>query len=365
MRLRTIDGLRGIAALAVVLFHLNGAAEKSYGAWAPAWVRWLFGQGFLGVEVFFVLSGFVIAYSVRNAVPTFAFLGRFALRRLVRLDPPYWVAIALESGLIWATYHEWPAVSRVAAHLVYAQNIVGAGDILPIFWTLCYEVQFYLFLVAALVVGQHLPRRRQIATAAFVVLFLASLYVRYGIGPVGVPGLALIRWFQFFLGVLVWWVVSGTASRWWLVAAWVATAAAGLTHRPQELLPIAISALLWWSYRRDGMASILSARPWQFLGAISYSLYLLHLPIGWRLMRAPELMLGAHLSPWSVGALYLVVLAVVIVVSWVAWRFWERPFQRLSGRLSTRAPHDPERRPAHDGLGSRQVQGVARIMLTP
>ena len=62
--------------------------------------------GFVGVDIFFVLSGFVIAYSVREARITPRFLGRFALRRSIRLDPPYWITIAIarQSG-ISSRYH--------------------------------------------------------------------------------------------------------------------------------------------------------------------------------------------------------------------------------------------------------------------
>src|SRR5438477_5151495 len=146
MRLKTVDGLRGIAALAVVFYHLNLAARLSYGHWTPAWVDWLLHQGFLGVDVFFVLSGFVIPYSVRSGTFTLGFLGSFVIRRSIRLDPPYWVAIFLETGLIWlslrggASDASLPSATQLLAHFFYLQNLFEFGDIVPIFWTLCYEV---------------------------------------------------------------------------------------------------------------------------------------------------------------------------------------------------------------------------------
>jgi peptidoglycan/LPS O-acetylase OafA/YrhL len=57
-----------------------------YGSWLPAWLERIMALGRLGVDVFFVLSGYVIAFSVRNGSYTFAFLGRFAVKRSVRLD---------------------------------------------------------------------------------------------------------------------------------------------------------------------------------------------------------------------------------------------------------------------------------------
>src|SRR5262245_12477206 len=160
-RLRTIDGLRGIAALGVVLYHVDSGARLSYGDWTPALLTWLLHQGSLGVDVFFVLSGFVIAYSVRAATYTPAFLGIFALRRFIRLDPPYWASIALEIALLELILRlgvggvsiVLPSVQQILAHIVYAQNVLGLGDIVPAFWTLCYEIQFYLFFVGSLVFG--------------------------------------------------------------------------------------------------------------------------------------------------------------------------------------------------------------------
>jgi peptidoglycan/LPS O-acetylase OafA/YrhL len=353
-RLRTIDGLRGIAALAVVFYHVNVGAKLSYGDWTPAWVDWLLHQGFLGVDVFFVLSGFVIAYSVRAATYTPRFLGTFALRRFIRLDPPYWAAMALEISLVWLSLRvagattpmtQLPSVAQVLAHIVYLQHVLGLGDIVPVFWTLCYEVQFYLFFVGTLVLGRAVRRRLstdRLALIAFAVLFVVSVLARYRL--LHVPGwLALNFWFQFFLGVLVWWVVAGKTRPRHLLAAWAFLVAIVLWERqsPMQALPVAISALLWWSYRRDGMASILSARPWQFLGAISYSLYLFHSSIGWRIVRAPDVLLHLSLPPLAVLCVYLAAIGIAIAFSWAAWQVWERPFQRLSRSAlgGSRAPH--------------------------
>ena len=82
MRFRTIDGLRGIAAMAVVLFHLNEATVLTYGPWVHRSIASLLAHGYLGVDVFFVISGFVIAYSVRNADLSLGFVGRVEYRHV-------------------------------------------------------------------------------------------------------------------------------------------------------------------------------------------------------------------------------------------------------------------------------------------
>src|SRR5262245_59986169 len=153
-RFLLIDGLRGIAAISVVMFHLDLAITRSSPGWTPALIHALLREGFLGVDIFFVISGFVIAYSVRNGDYTPGYLLRFWFRRSIRLDPPYWFAIAAEIILIIAglrflpeLHTPIPTAQNVVAHVFYAQNFYGYDNILTIFWTLCYEVQFYLFLV--------------------------------------------------------------------------------------------------------------------------------------------------------------------------------------------------------------------------
>jgi hypothetical protein len=87
-RFRTIGGLRGIVAFGVALFHFNSAIVRSASNWLPSWGETIPLNGFLGVEIFFVISGFVIAYSVWDGAYSFRYLGLFALRRSIRLDPP-------------------------------------------------------------------------------------------------------------------------------------------------------------------------------------------------------------------------------------------------------------------------------------
>src|SRR5271163_824876 len=95
-RLSFVDALRGVAATGVLLFHaLEGHHVTAFFASLPAWLQFPVEHGSLGVAIFFVLSGFVISHSLYRQRMTLNLLGRFCLRRSLRLDPPYWFAIAL------------------------------------------------------------------------------------------------------------------------------------------------------------------------------------------------------------------------------------------------------------------------------
>lgn len=344
-RFRTIDGLRGIAALAVVCYHLNGAVARTYGTRLPGGIETIFAHGYLGVDVFFVLSGFVIAYSIRNATVTWGFLGRFALRRSVRLDPPYWMAILLEIALISVglglglSDAPIPSLKQFASHFLYLQNLLGYGDISDVFWTLCFEIQFYLGLVVLYLVHRQLAgivERRVLYAAtvlALAALFGLSLASRYGVMGLALPaGVALIRWFQFFMGVCVFWVVSGRAPFGVLVAAWVATVGVvAIQGKPwYQIVPVIVSALLLWSYRKDRMATLLSNRPIQLLGAISYSLYLFHAMIGWRFIRVTGIVAGSDPPLGIVVLVFCAGLGLSVASAWFLWKFLEQPALRIS-----------------------------------
>jgi peptidoglycan/LPS O-acetylase OafA/YrhL len=130
-----VDALRGIAVLWVILFHapLDGRLDVLTSI-LPNWVvTVVFDWGGFGVPIFFVLSGFVIAHSLREAHINLAYFQRFSLRRLARLTPPYYVSIvvtlafALLSSYIkseaFAPGKEPLSFQRLLAHLFYLQDI--------------------------------------------------------------------------------------------------------------------------------------------------------------------------------------------------------------------------------------------------
>src|ERR1700704_2847705 len=84
----TIEALRGMAALLVTWFHMTNTYSLD-------WVRYSGFYGWLGVDMFFVISGFIIPYSLHRSQYKLAYFPHFLLRRLVRLEPPYLVSIAL------------------------------------------------------------------------------------------------------------------------------------------------------------------------------------------------------------------------------------------------------------------------------
>jgi len=168
-RFTYIDALRGLAALAVAAYHFYHSAGLMavYDASLPRFITAPLSRGYLGVQIFFVLSGFVIAYSQRDTFVTLRYLGNFALRRSLRLDPPYWAAIFAVIVLNWLAYRlhfeglePMPSIPVVLANMIYIHDLLGVQKILSVSWTLCIEVQFYLILTVVVGLVQRMPGRR-------------------------------------------------------------------------------------------------------------------------------------------------------------------------------------------------------------
>lgn len=352
-RFQLIDGLRGIAATMVMVYHFHFALKDEVADWLPDFVGSLFGLGWSGVEVFFVLSGFVIAFSVGARRITPGYVGRFALRRSLRLDPPYWASIALAIGLTALGNHLYPDVAKalpgagvVLAHLVYLQGLLDLGHIVDVYWSLCLEIQFYLIFVIALAVVQGLGRtttarmtRSVVFYAVFGALAVASVAIALGWWEAPVTGLFTSRWYLFFLGAMTWWAQGGTVSSLLFRAYWLALFAAQAVagwHVP-TCVGLAASALIHAAYHRGFLATGLSGRGWQFLGRISYSLYLVHPIVGWRAISVGKRWLGPDPTPLACVGLFLGGIAVSLVASTIFYRLLERPAMRLSRRVRLNA----------------------------
>jgi peptidoglycan/LPS O-acetylase OafA/YrhL len=140
-RLRSLDALRGFAALSVVVFHLTGVNPAGQGGFA---------LGVTGVELFFIISGFVILMSLENTrAPRDFLVGRFS-----RLYPAYWAAILFTSALILINARLDPGSeglepARFAANLTMLQHYLHRAHLDESYWTLNIELSFYALMFAA------------------------------------------------------------------------------------------------------------------------------------------------------------------------------------------------------------------------
>lgn len=351
-----IDSLRGLAALAVVLYHAaEGHHIDALASVLPGPVWAVIAHGHLGVAVFFVLSGFVIAHSMCRHDVTPGYVGRFMIRRSLRLDPPYWasmvltVAIAvLSTRFVPGKTYDVPDVGHVMAHVFYLQGFLGITPISVVYWTLCLEIQFYLSFSLLMLLVTTLRRRRAPGAALALVLVPAVLFAdlwALGMGPFHVPGLFLGFWHLFLAGVTVWWAMHRPEDRIaapLAIANLVLLAAAGVVQADAPLLAgVMTAATIYVAGHRDKLGTWLAARPLQALGAMSYSLYLIHNPITGAAFRVGYRLTGRSL--WLEAVWFVLVTGLCIAVAYVSYRLIERPSLALGHRIPLFPPVKPPR----------------------
>ena len=357
-RLLMIDGLRGIAALAVVLFHLFAGPYQTYlPAATPRPLRFFFHQGLNGVAIFFVISGFVIAHSLRNASARRGSFRRFILRRQLRLDPPYWAALFVVLIDLWVdTFrkHSWaamPGFRQFIAHLFYLQDVTRQTNIMLVSWTLCLEIMFYLAYMALLCCREKLPGKLQRIWSIATTWGLAILALLFLPNPFDWPHAAWLPpyWPLFVMGICTYQVVQRDASPWYLTLLWVVAFVAALLKGETPLLwACGTSVLIYTAFRRGTLDQWLSSWPFQFLGKISYSLYLIHVTVAGRILDY----LYRH-EPHSVPIGWMALAAALLASIGCAYLFYlgvEQPSIRLSARFKRSRQKTPAALPASGPL---------------
>ncbi len=298
-----LDALRGLVAVWVVLFHIYIQQAETILPFLeaiPAWLAdFIFKKGYVGVSVFFVLSGFVIAYSCRKAKIDVNYFRNFLLKRFIRLTPPYYAAIGIALAFaVLDTFirgDEFPVSSpaQFAANLLYTHYIFREEAIIDVSWTLCLEIQFYAIFCILLALSQRLEYKYGLKNSSLLVflstglisIILPSLlpldiFVTY-LGTTFCP-----KWYSFLLGVFAYWVWTKRIRVSWFcfyATLVVLMAIAGGNMASGDgyfILGSVFTAIVILGVAQINHLSSCLNWPWlQFLGAISYSLYLTHAPM--------------------------------------------------------------------------------------
>ena len=319
-RLQAVEYTRGIAALSVMWFHftyqLPAGALRTSGLY-----------GYLGVEAFFVISGFIIPYAMdlhhyRLGRESWIFLGR----RIIRLQPPYVMSVflilcvpALAGLTPWfdggVTAHD---VYRAALHLFYLVPWTGEDWFSAVYWSLAIEFQYYFLMLAA---APLLLYRRSLWPQR--ALFLAIMLVGYASSETRLVFLYLPIFGFGFLQFLF--MRRGMAL--WECAAWALAFAAVTCSQDATWAigaAIALAALnAPWPAR---------SAPLLFFGTISYSLYLLHGAIGFSV---DEIL--SRITGFPPTGELVVQIAAALMLATGFWWLIERPSTALSRSWSDRA----------------------------
>ncbi len=314
-RIDIVNALRAFAAMFVAWGHFS----QNQGPWLDLSGKY----GYTGVYIFFVISGFIIPYSLQRGGYTVRNFGRFMLKRSIRIYPPYLLSIPITLLALSRLVHPHStdvvhvSFQQLLYHALYLNDlVVGYPWINVVYWTLAIEFQWYLLagLLHGLFVSRSAVVRFIPVAIALAIYFLTTSdrIIFHGM-PVFLIGVFV---FQYKMGLIGWrrmlcliavmtWAMRGPTG--WLIAG--IAAATGLV--------IAFVAF------RNRIAD--------FLGDVSYSVYLFHLPIG-------VTVVGwlSYLLPYS-GS-YLIVLDILgisasVAGAFVLYRWVEKPAQDLASRI--------------------------------
>ncbi len=318
-RLPMIDTLRGLASLGVALSHY---CNTNPGLALPALLQTITSHGWLGVEVFFVISGCVIPLALYRAGYQAAEYPRFILKRVLRLDPPYFVSIAVVICLEFlsrrSSHFQGGAFSislvQLLAHVGYLNAFFRLGWINSVYWTLAIEFQYYL------AIGLFFPllqRRPFLALGLLVPVCLC--------GAISPNENFIFPWIPLFImGILVFFWHVGTIRTAQLVLGLALAFALGIVSlgllRASAGL-VAASAIVFIPLNKPLFS---------MLGTLSYSLYLLHGPIGSRVIH-----LGMRIrnTPGFGVLTVTVALATALAGAGVMYLLVEKPALEWSRRI--------------------------------
>jgi len=391
-RVDGLEGIRGLAALYVVLYHIFLRAWPGYpgASHAPFWAVWLsYGRG--AVAIFIVLSGFSLGLGPARSGWRLKSIATYAHRRAWRILPPYWAALGFSLVMTWYVLAQpgWalPNGKSVVVYGLLVQDVFAAGSPNRAFWSIAIEAQLYVLLPFLLLLARRVSALSMVGLVAAIVVTIGVL------GPhVALMNTALVKFTPdlavlFAVGLLAAGIVTAgerTRSRPW---AWYALAAAV----PAIVLTVVKGSV--WSYFNlfwldlawapaigCFLAAVATSRPrfvvWfldtrmtRILGSCSYSLYLTHAPI------VIAVSYGLVLGRVAAGTLMFFVLAAILLPVTVCFArlfaaVFELPFQRhrgwtplrqaMSARLRRLRPVSPAPAPGNSATPSGSCSGMLR-----
>jgi peptidoglycan/LPS O-acetylase OafA/YrhL len=283
-RLVEVDALRGLAAMAVVLFHFTTRFGELYQGNLNPSIS--FPVGYYGVNLFFIISGFVIFMTLERTKRPMDFV----VSRFSRLFPAYWFAIFLTFSAthLLGLPGKLVGVGTAFANMLMMHGLLKIPHVDGAYWTLEVELLFYcgMFLL------YRMKRLNSIHYVLFGLLLLRVVYYllehQFGISlPWIIFRLMILQYIPWFaLGISVYLLVNHKKTEVWQPAARTAVFAIATLLICESVL-VAFLAVIFASatfLAASGRLSLLRFWPFVWLGTISYPLYLVHENIGWSIM---------------------------------------------------------------------------------
>jgi peptidoglycan/LPS O-acetylase OafA/YrhL len=338
-RIYFLDAMRGIAALMVVYFHYSTNFLKHYPEYSGANESLIkFKYGGAGVELFFIISGFVILMTLERSKK----LKDFVVSRISRLYPPYWFALIFTSIslLILPITHADPlSLAQKLANILMFHTWFGIPNIDGVYWTLGLELVFYTLMALLFVYKLH-NKLGSVVFWIFNVLFLIQFTLKffpeveklfpYSMLKVMVDQFSLRGYGSLFMAGMLFY--SGYKNKFTLgthvmiFICWVQYVVLNYQLLPEHCIISPLFFVLFYLCTTN-YAFILNSKVLLFFGAISYSLYLIHAYFGYGMLRVLN---SAGISGYpAIG----IVFGTVVLASWIMNKFVEVPMSKSLKQL--------------------------------
>lgn len=320
--IQSIELLRGLASVMVCFYHLsNGNADFLS---STSVIKTIGRFGWTGVEIFFVISGFVIPYAMYIKGYTTGSFWVFLKKRIIRIEPPYLVSIILVLLLGYIStfspyykglpFHiDW---FNLLGHIGYFNTFTNEPWLNPVYWSLAIEFQYYLLIAVAfgLIVSPALFFR-----IAFFIVFAGLSFL-----PGMTNGFIFYYAPYFISGILLF------------------QRFCNISDTREFLILIVFNSILLWHGQGIGLTLVVILAlfiiayvekvPAIFrnLGLISYSLYLIHVPIGGRIINISATLIK---NPLVRECMVIMAFAICIVSSIFFYKYVEKRFKKISSKI--------------------------------
>ncbi|WP_413459998.1 acyltransferase family protein [Herbaspirillum huttiense] len=336
-RYHDVDTLRFLAAVGVMLLHYLARGFSPEDDYSPVF----YGQvanfvkyNYLAVNLFFMISGFVILMSSEDAKPS-----GFLRSRFLRLYPAYWFCCTVTFILtyVFVNHIFHLTVARYVLNMSMLNGFFGVGFVDGVYWTLLVELKFYLLILLVLLLGK--MRNIEWVLAAWLLLSIVQIVLDVNV----VEKYLITNFASFFIAGCLFYRISKRGFSWsrlillvltipvgihyeWLALSERAAHFTGLVFHGEMVALICLSFyVLFVLLILPRTTSASYARFSRLLGSLSYPIYLIHMNVGMVLFN----LIGHRLNKWVLLAL---IISVMIAGAYLINRYVERPLAAFLGR---------------------------------
>jgi peptidoglycan/LPS O-acetylase OafA/YrhL len=307
-RLFELDALRGIAAIAVVLFHYTFGIDNGTKNFDPD--KFYFSYGYLGVHLFFLISGFVIFMTLDKTKKPLDFI----ISRFSRLYPAYWAAIFTTIIVTFILRTNVYSLNQVLVNITMFQYWFKVKDIDGAYWTLAVELTFYTIMWLLFVFNQ----LKNISMIAIVWLVLSAIYALFEI-PLEkfINVIFILKYAPLFIGGIAFYSIKTDKSKLinhiLVFLSFISICIVSYSNKADVVIYSLITSffIVFYLFVYNKL-KFLNNRVLIFLGSISYSVYLIHENIGVAIIFYLKRMVNCQLFYLPITIAIIIIFAAII-----------------------------------------------------